>query len=123
MSCDVGKAREDWRMSCDVDEVTERLDNELCSLSMRMSCDVGEVSERLENELCFQSLHLCHNSFSNPSVALPTSQFILQPFRCFIYVTADSLTLLSLLLRHRLFTCVTWRAAHGWKSCSPSITE
>ena len=31
----------------------------------------------------FQSLHLHHNSFSNPSVALPTSELILQPFRCF----------------------------------------
>ena len=34
----------------------------------------------------FPSLHLCHNSFSNPSVALPTSQLIPQPFRCFTYV-------------------------------------
>ena len=60
----------------------------------------------------FSSLHLRHNSFSNPSVALPTSQRILQPFRCFIYVTAHSPTLLSLLLCHWLFTSVTWRAAH-----------
>ena len=29
-------------MSCDVDEVTERLENELC-------CDVGEATEGLEN--------------------------------------------------------------------------
>ena len=62
--------------------------------SWRMSYDVGEVTE---------------SSFSNPTVVLPTSQFILQPFRCFTYVTALSPTLLSLLLRHRLFT---WRAAH-----------
>ena len=48
----------------------------------------------------FSSLHLRHSSFSNPSVASPTSQFILQPFRCFIYVTVHSPTLLSLLLRH-----------------------
>ena len=60
----------------------------------------------------FPSLHLSHSSFSNSSVALPTSQHILQPFRCFTYVTAHSPTLLSLLLRHRLFTYVTWRAAH-----------
>ena len=53
----------------------------------------------------FSSLHLRHNSFSNPSVALPTSQLILQPFRCFTYVTVHSPTLLSLLLRHKLFTC------------------
>ena len=65
----------------------------------------------------FPSLHLRHSSFSNPSVALPTSQLILQSFRCFTYVTAHSptlpllhlrqvhsLILLSLLLRHKLFT-------------------
>ena len=52
----------------------------------------------------FQSLRLRHNSFSNPSVALPTSQLILQPFRCFTYVTVHSPTLLSLPLRHTLFT-------------------
>ena len=82
----------------------------------------------------FQSLHLCHNSFSNPpvvsptsqvnlqpffsfsyvtrssqssfsnhSVTSPTSQLILQPFRCFAYVTVHSPTLLSRLLRHKLF--------------------
>ena len=51
----------------------------------------------------FPSFHLRHSSFSNPSVALPMSQLILQPFRCFTYVTAHSPTLLSLLLRHRLF--------------------
>ena len=38
----------------------------------------------------FTSLHLCHSSFSNTFAAFPTSQFILQPFRCFIYVTAHS---------------------------------
>ena len=61
----------------------------------------------------FPSLHLRHSSFSNPSVASPTSQLILQPFRCFTYVTAHFPTLPSLLLRHSLFTYVTWRAAHG----------
>ena len=61
------------------------------------------------------SLYLSHSSFSNPFVALPTSQLILQPFRCFTYVTAHSPTLLSLLLRYRIFTYVTWRAAHGTK--------
>ena len=60
----------------------------------------------------FPSLHLSHSSFSNPSVALPTPLLILQPFRCITYVTAHSPTLLSLLLRHRLFTYVAWRAAH-----------
>ena len=53
----------------------------------------------------FQSLHLHHSSFSNPSVALPTSQLIPQPFRCFTYVTVHSLTLLLLLLLHRISLC------------------
>ena len=38
----------------------------------------------------FPSLHLRHSSISNPSVALPTSQLILQPSRCFTYVTDHS---------------------------------
>ena len=72
------------------------------------------------------SLHLRYSSFSNPSVAFlghtaisnpsvvsPTSQLILQPFRRFTYFTAQSPTLLSLLLCHRLFTYVTRRAAHA----------
>ena len=51
------------------------------------------------------SLHLRHNSFSTPSVGLPTSQLILQPFHCFIYVTVvHSSTLLSVLLGHKFFT-------------------
>ena len=59
-----------------------------------MSGDVGEVTQRLENK----------HSFTYVTAHSPT-------FRCFIYVTAHSLALLSLLLRHRLFTYVTWRAA------------
>ena len=59
----------------------------------------------LENEQSstFLSLHLRHRSFSNPSVALPASQLILQPLRCFTYVTTHSPTLLSLYLRHSSF--------------------
>ena len=45
------------------------------------------------------SLHLRHRSFSNSSVASPTSQIIIQPFRRFTYVTAHCLTLPSLHLR------------------------
>ena len=52
----------------------------------------------------FTSPHLRHNSFSNPSIALPTSQLILQPFRCFTYVTARSPTLPLLHLRHSSFS-------------------
>ena len=75
------------------------------------------------NSPALPSLYLCHSSFSNPSVALPTSQvilqpflrftyvkLILQPFLRFTYVTAHSPTLLSILLRQRLFTYVIWRA-------------
>ena len=61
----------------------------------------------------FPSLYLRHSSFSNPSVDLSTSQIILWSFRCFTYVTADSPTLFSLLIRHRLFTYVTWRAVYA----------
>ena len=61
----------------------------------------------------FPSFHLRHSSFSNASLAFPTPQLIIQPFRCFTYVTAHSPILISLLLRHRIFTYVTWRAAHG----------
>ena len=92
-----------------------------------MSCDVGEATEGLENEIqafsrftyviahspTLPSLYLRHSSFSNPSVALPTSQLILQTFRRFTYVTAHFPILLSLLLPHRIFTYVTWRAAHA----------
>ena len=60
------KRRKVWGMSCDVGEVTERLENEQSSSSYvseepvtqekrkkgwRMSCDVGETTEGLENEL------------------------------------------------------------------------
>ena len=37
------------------------------------------------------SFYLRHSSLSNPSVASPTSQFILQPFFRFSYVTSSSL--------------------------------
>ena len=47
-----------------------------------MNCGVGEVTESLESE---------QNSFSNPSVASPTSQLILQPFFRLSYVTRFSL--------------------------------
>ena len=60
-----------------------------------MSCDVGEVTERLENELCYDyNYELC--SFSNLSVTSPTSQVFLQPFCRFTYITTHSPTLLLL---------------------------
>ena len=79
------------------------------------ACDIGQAKEGLENELWHRwsnrrvgewavSIHLCHSSFSNPSVASPMSQLIPQPFRCFTYVTAHSLTLPLLHLRHSSFS-------------------
>ena len=52
------------------------------------------------HSLTLPSLHLSHSPISNPSVAAPKSQLILQPLRHFTYVTAHSTILLSLYLRH-----------------------
>ena len=73
----------------------------------------------------FQSLHLYHSSFwfSKLSVTSPTSQLILQPFPRFTYVTAHSPTLLSPLLRHRIFTYVTWRASQDKILGAPLIPK
>ena len=86
--------------------------------------------ERLENELC---------SFSNPSIASPTSQFILQPFFCFSYVTSSSLNspgeppmmdfvmknwvthhILSLKLRRLITEFNTWMCNNSPATCSVS---
>ena len=61
------KQRKGWRMSCDVGEMTERLENEQSGSpgelseelvteekrkkGWRMNCDVGKATEGLENEL------------------------------------------------------------------------
>ena len=94
-------------MSCDVGEVTERLENELekRKKGWRMSCDVGE-------ELILQPFHhftyITTNSPTLPSlylpITLPTSQIILQPFCHFTYVTTHSPTLPSFYLRHSSFS-------------------
>ena len=85
---------------------------------MRMSCDLGEATEGLENEQsllqplpCFTYVkahsltltppHLRHSSFSNPYAPSPTSQLILESFCRFTYVTG---------------TYVIWRAARGLAS-------
>ena len=68
-----------------------------------MSCDVGEVTERLENELCNDyNYELC--SFSNLSFTSPTSQLILQAFHRFTYITAHPPTLSLLYLCHSSFS-------------------
>ena len=53
------------------------------------------------------SLHLHHSSFSNPSATLPTSQLILQRFRCFTYVIGTSPTSHIILQPFRCFPYVT----------------
>ena len=107
------RRKKGWRISCDEGEVTESLENEqsrahsptLPSLYPRHNSfsnpSVASPTSQLILILqAFRSLHLRHSSFSSPSLALPTSQLILQPFRCFTYVTAHSPTLLSPLVRH-----------------------
>ena len=97
-----------WR-ACDIGEAKEALENELWhswsnGRGWGMDSDVGKATEGLENEfwlkwsngkvgaqLILQPFR--HNSFSNPSVALPTSQLILQCFHRFTYVTTHSPTL------------------------------
>ena len=137
------------RMSCGVGKGTERLENELFLQPLRPFTYVTTHSPTLlvlyirhssfsnpsvasptsqfilqpffrfsyvtssDHSPTFPLLHLRHNSFSNPSVALPTSQLILQAFRCLTYVTVHSSTLLSLLLRHKLF--LIHLASRPWK--------
>ena len=69
------------------------------------SCALQSIYESISaHSPTFPSLHLRHKSFSNPSVVLPTSQLILQPFSCFTYVTAHSPTLPLLHARHSSFS-------------------
>ena len=100
-------------MNCDVDELTERLENNLCfSYAIGFSLtSPGEPSMlilqpfRRFTYITAHSpillLYLRHSSFSNP-VASPTSQLILKSC-CFTYVTAHSQILL-LHLRHSSFS-------------------
>ena len=75
-----------------------------------MNCDVGEPTEDLQisfsnlyrpftyvttHSPTLPSLYLRHSSFCKPSVASPTSQFILQPIFRFSYVTSFSLNSLG----------------------------
>ena len=102
------KRRKGWRMSCNIGKATEAL---------HILQAFRHFTYVTADSLTLQSLYQHHSSFSNPSVALPTSQPVLQPFRCFAYGTAHPPTILSILLRDRLFTYVTWRAAHVLNIC------
>ena len=97
-------------MSCDVDEVTERL--VLCSFS---KLSVASPTSQLILQP-FPYIYLHHSSFSNPSVASPMSQFILQPFFCFSYVTGSfsniSATSPTSQLIIQPFRCSTYVTSH-----------
>ena len=117
-SSDVGEAKEGlenelWRTWSDwkLGEWAELIDIVIAELILQAFSHFTYVTAHSDSP-SFPSLHPRHSSFSNPSLALSTSQLILQPLRCFTYVNAHSPTL-SLLLRHRIFNYVTWRAAHA----------
>ena len=82
-----------------------------------MSCNVGEATEGLANELWrrwsdgrvgeWAVTYVKWREgwrMSRASVASPTSQLILQPFRRFTYITAHSPTLPLLHIRHSSFS-------------------
>ena len=54
------------------------------------------------------SLYLRYSSFSNTFVASPTSQFILQPFFCFSYVTSSSPPMRSIHIHRALVELAPW---------------
>ena len=81
MSCDFGEETKGWRMS-----------------------KAHSYSHSRAHSPTFPSLHLRHNLFSNPSVALSTSQLILQSFRRYTNITAHSSIFLLLHLRHSSFS-------------------
>ena len=115
MSCDVGKAREGlenelWRRWSDgkLWEWAHSLTSPGEPLMGKIPLKAVRVVNLTYGELILQafchftyvtahsptlpSLYLHHSSFSNSSVASPTSQLILQSFFLFPYVTGFSLT-------------------------------
>ena len=108
-ACDVVKRRNGWKMSS-------------------------------AHSLTLPSLHLRHSSFSNYSVASPTSSWlsnpsvapsmsrlILQPFRCFTYVTAHSPTIPSLHYvtgtSHTSPVYINWICCFWNSCCGQSLNE
>ena len=108
-------------MSCDVVEVTERLENELCYDYNNQLCSFSNISVTAHSPT-LPSLYLRHSSFSNPSVASPASQLILQPFFRFTYVTVHSPTLLSLYLHHSSFSNPSFVSPTSQLILQPSVT-
>ena len=102
MSCDVGKATEGLEIELELilqsfrhfTYVTTHFPT-LPSLYLHHSSfskPFRHFSYVTAHSPTLPSLYLRHNSLSNSSVASPRSQFILQPFFCFSYVTGSSLT-------------------------------
>ena len=61
--------------------------------SVTLSCMSGSPGDvEKPHSPALSSLHLRHSSFSDTSVISPTSQLILQPFRCFTHATGTSPT-------------------------------
>ena len=82
MSCDVGKAT-GWRMSCNVGEARESLENEQISFSnLSVTSPKSQLILQLFRHCTYVTahsptlllLHLHHSLFFNPSFASPTSQ-------------------------------------------------
>ena len=67
----------------------------------------SDVDKALPHSPTLTSLHLRHNSFSNPSAALSTSELVLQSFRFFTYVIDTSPTSQLILQAFRRFIYVT----------------
>ena len=78
MSCEVAEGRKHWRMSC----------------------NVGEATKAEPHSPTLTSLQLSHSLLSNIYITSHMSQLILQPFRCFIYLTDTSPTSPDMVLRH-----------------------
>ena len=99
-------------MSCDVGKVMERLENELSFSNLSVTSPKSQLILQPFRRFIYVTAHspthryftyvtvrsptllsllLRHSSFSNPSVALPKSQLVLQPFFRFSYVAGSSL--------------------------------
>ena len=70
-----------------------------------MSCDIGEAAEGLENEMWRRWSDVRVGEWGK--AALPTSQLILQPIRCFTYVIGASPTAQLILQPFFRFSYVT----------------
>ena len=115
-------------MSCDVDKATKGLENEL----WRRWRDgkVGEWTLLIlqpfrhfnitAHSPTLLSPYLCHSSFSNCSVASPTSQLIPQSFFSFSYVTGSSLMwpgelpMIHNIIDNFFYSCYMRRLKYFW---------